>query len=143
MWQSTRMSILIKKQEIHNYLFFGNVQELLDTIKERVNIDDGDIKFLILNFNNVIGIDSSAWEGSLYHTKWLQAIGPGNTAGEFSFYFKKPRRASLLAAEDCVVYMHTYADRKQLLNNDKSLALYINELIICNLSELLAHGCGR
>lgn len=256
--------------KIHNYLFFGNVQDLFETIKERVRAKGTALKFLILDFNYVVGIDSSAmvifikikrlaeehhfkiiftniskhilnkmekhnifiengneisiitssdeairsceevfisenniiqrqlvpleqrlkelhgdidtsnllnyfhkklikkgeylfhiqeqtealyyvesgylnilWEASLYHTKWLQAIGPGNTTGEYSFYFKKPRRASLVAAEDCIVYVHTYADRERLLQENKLLALYFDELVICNLSERLVHGWGR
>lgn len=256
--------------KIHNYIFFGNVQDLLETLKNRVKSNKDLIKFLILDFNNVVGIDSSAmvtfvkirrlaekfqfniiftnispaiikkmerndifntresairiihsrdeairlcedsymqenkiiqrksisleerlkelhdnidttdilnyfekkclkegeylfrihdttdalyyvesgylnilWEASLYQTKWLQAIGPGNTTGEYSFYFKKPRRASLVAAEDCVVYVHTYADRERLLRENKLLVIYIDELIIRNLIERVVHSWGR
>lgn len=53
---------LVHILELHNYLFFGTMGQVVDAVKRRID-DDPPLRFLVLDFRHISGTDSAAVAG--------------------------------------------------------------------------------
>lgn len=61
--------------QLQGYIFFGTAYNLLSTAQQRIQSDDGEVRYLLLDFRHVNGIDSSAIASFLRLRRLAKANG--------------------------------------------------------------------